>query len=104
MEKILWQDKKRTLFGLPLSFTTYIITEEKLLIQSGFLNKKEEEVRLYRILDLTLRRSLGQRLSALERSIAARRTSPRRSLTCKASKILPRSRTCFPTPSKNKES
>ena len=62
MSEIIWQDKKRTLFGLPLSFTTYVITEDKLLVQTGFINKKEEEVRLYRILDLTLNRSLGQRL------------------------------------------
>ncbi|MDD4796863.1 MAG: PH domain-containing protein [Eubacteriales bacterium] len=58
---MVWTDKKRTLFGLPLSFTRYTLTEEKLLIETGFLSKKEEEVRLYRILDVTLRRSLGQR-------------------------------------------
>lgn len=58
----VWSDKKRTLFGLPLSFTTYKLTEEKLIIESGFLNKKEEEIRLYRILDITLNRSLWQRI------------------------------------------
>lgn len=58
----LWKDKKRTLFGLPLSFTTYTLTKEKLLIETGFLSKKEEEVRLYRILDVTLNRSLLQRI------------------------------------------
>lgn len=57
-----WQDRKRTLFGLPLSFTVYRLTEEKLFIETGFFNKKEEEIRLYRILDLTLNRSFGQRL------------------------------------------
>ena len=61
----LWQDRKRTLFGLPLSFTVYKLTEEKLMIETGFLNKKEEEVRLYRILDITLRRPLGERLFGL---------------------------------------
>ncbi len=63
--KYLWQDRKRTLFGLPLSFTVYKLTEEKLMIETGFLNKKEEEVRLYRILDITLRRPLGERLFGL---------------------------------------
>lgn len=58
----LWKDKKRTLFGLPLSFTTYALTSDKLTVETGFLNKKEEEVRLYRILDVTLNRSLGQRI------------------------------------------
>ncbi len=61
----LWRARKRTLFGLPLSFTVYKLTDEKLLIESGFLNKKEEEVRLYRILDITLRRTLGERLFGL---------------------------------------
>lgn len=58
----VWQDRKRTLFGLLLSFTVYRLTEEKLFIETGFFNKKEEEVRLYRIMDLTLNRSFGQRL------------------------------------------
>ncbi len=60
--QIVWKDRKRTLFGLPLSFTVYTLTEEKLLIETGFLSKKEEEIRLYRIMDLTLNRPLGQRL------------------------------------------
>ena len=61
----LWRARKRTLFGLPLSFTVYKLTDEKLMIESGFLSKKEEEIRLYRILDITLRRSLGERLFGL---------------------------------------
>lgn len=58
----VWTDRKRTIFGLPLSFTVYKLKEDKLLIESGFLSKKEEEIRLYRIMDLTLVRPLGQRL------------------------------------------
>lgn len=58
----VWRDRKRTIFGLPLSFTVYTLTDEKLLIESGFFSKKEEEVRLYRIMDLTLLRPLGQRI------------------------------------------
>ncbi|MBE5936905.1 MAG: PH domain-containing protein [Lachnospiraceae bacterium] len=58
----LWRDRKRTLFGLPLSFTKYALTEERLFIETGFLNKKEDEVRLYRITDVSLNRSLGQRI------------------------------------------
>lgn len=61
----VWTDKKRPLFGLPLSFTRYKLTEERLLIETGFLSKKEEEIRLYRIMDLTLLRPLGQRLFKL---------------------------------------
>ncbi len=61
----IWSDRKRTLFGLPLSFTVYKLTNEKLLIETGFLSKKQEEVRLYRILDLTLNRPFGQRIFGL---------------------------------------
>ena len=58
----VWQDRKRTLFGLPWSFTRYALTEEKLLIDTGFFSRTEDEVRLYRILDLTLRRSFWERI------------------------------------------
>ena len=62
---VVWQDRKRIIFGLPWTFTKYVLTKEKLLIQTGILNTKEEEVRLYRIMDMTLRRSLAQRLFGL---------------------------------------
>lgn len=58
----VWQDKKHTLFGLPLSFTKYSLTEERFFIEKGFFSKKEDEVRLYRIMDVSLSRSFGQRL------------------------------------------
>lgn len=63
--EIVWKDRKRIIFGLPWTFTVYKLTREKLLIETGFLNKKEEEIRLYRIMDLTLKRPLGQRLWGL---------------------------------------
>lgn len=59
---IIWKDRKRTFLGLPLSFTKYRLTEEKLLITTGFLSTTEEEIKLYRIMDLTLKRSLYQRI------------------------------------------
>ena len=58
----IWSDKKRTLFGLPLSFTRYTLTSEKLLIKIEFLSIKEEEIKLYRILDFTVRKTLFQRI------------------------------------------
>ncbi len=60
--EFIWKDRKRTIFGLPLSFTKYRLTNEKLLINTGVFSTKEEEVQLYRIMDLTLKRSLWQRL------------------------------------------
>ena len=59
---IAWQDKKRPFLGLPLSFTKYTLTSEKLLIDVGFLSRKQEEVRLYRVVDFSVRQSLWQRL------------------------------------------
>ena len=63
--KILWSDRKRIIFGLPWSFTRYRCTAEKLIIETGFFSKKEEEIRLYRILDVTLVRPLSQRIFGL---------------------------------------
>ena len=58
---IVWSDRKRIAFGLPWTFTKYTLTKEKLLIHTGMLNTQEDEVRLYRIMDVTLRRSLWNR-------------------------------------------
>lgn len=60
--EIIWSDRKRTLFGLPLSFTKYSLTKEKMLVDTGFLNQHQEEVRLYRIMDISLSRSIWQRI------------------------------------------
>lgn len=59
---IIWKDRKRPILGLPLSFTKYILLEDKLLIDTGFLSTKQEEVKLYRIMDVTLKRSFLQKI------------------------------------------
>ena len=64
-ESTLWTGKKRTLFGLPWTFTTYTLTDTCLFIRSGFFTVREEEIRLYRILDVTLRQSFRERLFGL---------------------------------------
>jgi len=61
----IWKDRKRIIFGLPWSFTVYKLTKDRLLIESGIFSKKEEEIRLYRIMDLTLLRPFNQRLWGL---------------------------------------
>ncbi|MDE5993680.1 MAG: PH domain-containing protein [Oscillospiraceae bacterium] len=58
----IWTDKKRTLFGLPLSFTRYILTEKKFITRKGFLSITEDEIELYRVVDKSLRLPFGQRL------------------------------------------
>ena len=57
----LWEDRKRHL-GLPLSFTRYRLSEDRLFCETGFLNLKSDEVLLYRVRDLQLTMSLGQRI------------------------------------------
>ncbi|MBP3674735.1 MAG: PH domain-containing protein [Oscillospiraceae bacterium] len=57
----LWKDRKRY-FGLPLSFTRYAISDDRLYQSVGFLNIKDEEILLYRIRDISCSRSLGQRI------------------------------------------
>lgn len=65
MEEILWKDRKRTFCGLPWSFTKYSLSKTRFFISRGFLNVKEDEVRLYRIMDLSLERSFWQRFFGL---------------------------------------
>ncbi len=57
----IWKDRKRYL-GMPLSFTRYALSEDRLFLSVGFLNVKDEEVLLYRVRDISSSRSLGQRL------------------------------------------
>ena len=59
------EEAHKTIKGKTYHGLVYAATDEKLLIRTGVLNVKEEEVRLYRILDLTLKRTLFQRLWGL---------------------------------------
>ena len=54
MKKItyIWQDRKRTFLGLPLSFTKYMLTEDRLFVEKGFLNSVLDEENLYRVRDV----------------------------------------------------
>ena len=63
--EILWKDRKRGFLGLPLSFTKYSLTKERLFVETGFINSVENEVRLYRILDVQMTRNLGQKMFGL---------------------------------------
>lgn len=49
-EEVLEKRKRNT----PLSFTTYTLTNKRIIIQSGFFKRKEEEILLYRIKDIVL--------------------------------------------------
>ena len=50
--KMIWQDRKRIL-GLPLTFTQYALSEDRVFVQTGLLNTRFEEALLYRIQDIS---------------------------------------------------
>lgn len=56
-----WKDRKRFL-GMPLSFTRYMLSEDRLFLSKGFLNVKDDEILLYRVRDISTSRNLLQRI------------------------------------------
>jgi len=63
-DEYLWKDRKRYL-GLPLSFTKYAIKDQRLYSSTGFFNTTEEELLLYRVLDIRLNRTFGDKLAGV---------------------------------------
>ena len=58
----IWRGKKRTIFGLPWTFTTYYLTETKFITKTGFLSVSDDEIDLYKITDKKIMRPLAQRI------------------------------------------
>ena len=59
---LIWKARRRNWLGLPWTFTLYLLDKDRLYIRTGFFNSQEDEVRLYRIVDVTLHRNLWQKL------------------------------------------
>ena len=59
---MLWRERKRLWCGLPWTFTVYSFDEERIFVDTGFWNKKQDEIRMYRVLDITVTRKFGQRI------------------------------------------
>ena len=57
----LWKDRKRYL-GMPISFTRYCLSDDRLFLSVGFLTIKDDEILLYRVRDIDTTRTLWQRL------------------------------------------
>lgn len=62
MANVIWKARKNNFLGLPWTFTVYGFSEDRLFVKSGILSTREDEVRLYRITDITLTRSFWQRI------------------------------------------
>lgn len=66
MDAIQIEERKRwVFFGLPFTFTTYVMNHKKLTVRSGLLTTHEDDILLYRIMDTSLCRTLWQKLFGL---------------------------------------
>lgn len=61
MPEKIWADKKRFM-GIPITFTRYSLSEDRLFLSTGLLSISDEEVLLYRVRDITTKRTLWQRI------------------------------------------
>lgn len=59
--EILWKDRKHVLW-FPFTFTKYEMRDDRLFIEKGLFHTVSDETLLYRITDIKLIRSLGQKL------------------------------------------
>lgn len=60
--KLKWYARKRLWCRLPWTFTKYGMSEDRIFVETGILNLHQKDVRLYRILNISLTRSLTQRI------------------------------------------
>lgn len=61
-----FQERKRWVFlGLPFTFTKYIVKEDMITIDTGFWKKVENDCYMYKVQDVQLSASLGERMARL---------------------------------------
>lgn len=63
--EILWSQRKRNWCRTPFTFTTYTLTSEELAVKTGVLRETYDVTKLFRVVDLTVTRTLLQRLFGL---------------------------------------
>lgn len=59
--KTLWSDRSR-IFGMPITFTKYAMSEDRIFRETGLLSIHFEEILLYRVRDISMKITLGQRI------------------------------------------
>lgn len=61
-----FKERKRwVFFGLPFTFTVYMIKEDVITVNTGFFNREENDCYLYKVQDVTLKSSLFERMFGL---------------------------------------
>lgn len=58
---ILWKDRKHHLW-FPISFTSYYIEDDRLMIKKGLLSTTLDETLLYRIIDISFKQTLAGKI------------------------------------------
>ena len=73
----IWKDRKRYL-GMPLSFTKYSLSEDRIFIETGLLTTNLDEILLYRVRDISMRITLWQRIFGVGsvKLVSSDRTTP----------------------------
>ncbi len=62
-EDVKFVERKRwTFLGLPFTFTKYIIKDDMITIDQGFLKKVENDCYMYKVQDVELTASLAERM------------------------------------------
>lgn len=62
----VYRERKRILFfGLPWTFTKYIITEDMVTVDSGFFKTVEDDCYMYKVQDVKLTATLPERMFGL---------------------------------------
>jgi uncharacterized membrane protein YdbT with pleckstrin-like domain len=66
-ERVLWEGKPSGIADSikekgGLNATTYKLTNERVIIQSGLLSKKQEEIELYKVKDIKVSQSMKERV------------------------------------------
>lgn len=63
---VAFRERKRILFfGLPFTFTVYTVSNVVVTVDTGFFNREENDCYMYKIQDVTLKRSLFERMFGL---------------------------------------
>ena len=68
---VLWHQRKRNWCRTPFTFTVYTLTDQELSIKTGMLNENFNLIKLFRIVDISVERTLLQRIFGMSTLVLA---------------------------------